>query len=51
MVTNSVSVFGIGKLGLPLAASLANKGYHVIGVDMNQDVVKAVSEGKVRFSE
>lgn len=43
---NSVSVFGIGKLGLPLAACLANKGYQVIGVDLDQGVIQAVNEGK-----
>ncbi len=43
---NSISVFGMGKLGLPLAACLANKGYQVIGVDLNQDVIQAVNEGK-----
>ncbi len=48
---NSVSVFGIGKLGLPLAASLANKGYQVIGVDLNQSVIKAVNEGKSPYYE
>ncbi len=48
---NSVSVFGIGKLGLPLAASLANKEYRVIGVDLNQAVVNAVNEHKSPFYE
>ena len=48
---DSVSVFGIGKLGLPLAASLANRGYHVIGVDPNQEVVQAVNEGKSPYYE
>jgi len=43
---DSISVFGIGKLGLPLAASLANKGYQVIGVDLNQNVIQAVNEGR-----
>jgi len=47
----SISVFGIGKLGLPLAASLANKGYHVIGVDLNQNVIQAVNEGKSPYYE
>ena len=42
----SISVFGIGKLGLPLAASLARKGYRVIGVDLNQKVIQAVNEGR-----
>ncbi|MFC2066734.1 UDP-glucose dehydrogenase family protein [Chloroflexota bacterium] len=48
---NSVSVFGIGKLGLPLAACLANKSYQVIGVDLNQDVIRAVNEGRSPYYE
>lgn len=48
---NSISVFGIGKLGLPLSACLANKGYKVIGVDMNQNVIQAVNEGKSPYYE
>jgi len=43
---DSISVFGLGKLGLPIAASLANKGYQVIGVDLNQNVIQAVNEGR-----
>jgi len=48
---NSVSVFGLGKLGLPAAACLANKGYKVIGVDLNRELVKAVNEGKNPYHE
>jgi UDPglucose 6-dehydrogenase len=47
----AISVFGIGKLGLPLAATAANKGYQVTGVDMNQTVVDTVNEGKSPYFE
>jgi UDPglucose 6-dehydrogenase len=47
----AISVFGIGKLGLPLAATAANKGYQVTGVDMNQAVVDTVNEGKSPYFE
>lgn len=47
----SISVFGMGKLGLPIAASLANKGYQVIGVDLNQNTIQAINEGKSPFYE
>lgn len=40
-----VSVFGLGKLGLPLAAVLAKAGHQVIGVDLNDDVVRSVAIG------
>jgi UDPglucose 6-dehydrogenase len=39
-----ISVIGIGKLGLCTAACFANKGYKVIGVDYNQEVIRAVNE-------
>jgi UDPglucose 6-dehydrogenase len=47
----AISVFGIGKLGLPLAAAAANKGYQVIGVDISQAVIDAVNSGKSRYYE
>ncbi len=30
-----LAVFGLGKLGAPLAAVLAHKGHQVVGVDVN----------------
>lgn len=48
---NSISVLGIGKLGLPLAACLANKGYRVIGLDLNQSVVQTVNQGRSPYYE
>lgn len=39
------SVFGLGKLGCPLATILASKGYTVIGVDQNTEVVKSLQLG------
>ncbi len=40
------SVIGLGKLGAPLAACLAHKGYDVIGVDSNKRAVQSVNEGR-----
>ena len=42
----TVSVFGLGKMGLPLAAVLADHGATVIGVDIDPEVVSAVENGK-----
>jgi len=50
-MTNSAAVIGLGKLGLPLAACLANNGYKVIGVDLNQDVIQLVNKGKSPYYE
>jgi len=42
----ALSVVGLGKLGLPLAAYFAYKGYKVIGVDVNPTIIRAVNEGR-----
>jgi len=42
----ALSVIGIGKLGLPLAAYYAHKGYRVIGVDVSPAIIRAVNEGR-----
>ena len=41
----TLSVIGIGKLGLPLAAYCAHKGYKVIGVDANKATIESVNKG------
>lgn len=47
----TLSVIGLGKLGLATAACLARKGFEVIGVDINQQVVEAINEGRSPFYE
>lgn len=42
----TISVFGLGKMGLPLAAVLADRGATVIGVDIDPAVVSAVENGE-----
>jgi len=46
-----VAVLGLGFIGLPLAAALANVGFKVIGVDLNQKKLSMLKEGKVPFYE
>lgn len=41
---SSISVFGIGKLGFPIVACLAHKGYKVIGVDVDPKIIASVNE-------
>ena len=45
MVQN-VSVIGLGKLGGSMAAGMASRGLHVIGVDVNRHAVDAVNAGQ-----
>jgi len=40
-----ISVVGLGKLGVPLAACLAYRGYQVIGVDLDKSKIQSVNEG------
>lgn len=46
-----VSVVGLGRLGLPLAAVMAKSGLGVIGVDVDQARVDIVNEGHAPFFE
>ncbi|PZP14281.1 MAG: UDP-N-acetyl-D-mannosamine dehydrogenase [Brachybacterium faecium] len=48
---DTVCVIGLGYIGLPTAAVLAQAGKTVIGVDIKQDNVDAINAGKVPFVE
>lgn len=47
----NVAVFGLGKLGLPMAAVFANAGHTVIGVDTNPVTVDALNRAEVLIEE
>jgi UDP-N-acetyl-D-mannosaminuronic acid dehydrogenase len=42
---------GMGYIGLPTASLLANRGYQVHGVDINQYVIDTVNSGEVHIVE
>jgi UDPglucose 6-dehydrogenase len=46
MDTLQISVFGLGKLGCTMMACFAHKGWHVIGVDINQASVDKINAGE-----
>jgi UDP-N-acetyl-D-mannosaminuronic acid dehydrogenase len=46
-----ISVIGLGYIGLPTAATLANTGLRVIGVDVREDVVNTIRQGDIHISE
>ena len=46
-----VNVVGLGKLGAPLAAVLASRGFDVIGLDVNKALVDAMNAGKMPIIE
>jgi len=47
----AVSVIGLGKLGAPLAACFAAKGFQVSGIDIDPSKVTAVNEGRAPVFE
>ena len=46
-----INVIGLGYIGLPTAAVLAEAGNEVLGVDINETRVSAVNQGLARFGE
>jgi len=46
-----ICVIGLGYIGLPTAALLANKGYDVHGVDVVQSTVDTINRGKIHIVE
>src|SRR5437667_176846 len=49
-MTRRFSVVGLGKLGASLAAVIASKGHHVVGVDVNRRSVDAPNDERGAFS-
>ena len=47
----TVTVVGLGKIGLPLAVQFARKGEIVLGADINQETVDLVNKGIEPFPE
>ncbi len=47
----SIAVIGMGYMGLPIASLLAQVGYQVTGVDLNQDKVAAINRAECFFDE
>ncbi|MBA2557637.1 MAG: hypothetical protein H0V12_09910, partial [Chloroflexi bacterium] len=47
----TVTVVGLGKIGLPLAAQYAQAGWHVIGVDVAPAVVEGLNAGRSHVAE
>lgn len=47
----TISVIGLGYIGLPTAAMFASRRVKVIGVDINQDAVDTINAGKIHIVE
>jgi UDP-N-acetyl-D-mannosaminuronic acid dehydrogenase len=46
-----VSVIGLGRVGLPLAVSFADRGLRVLGIDNDAERTAAVRDGRMPFGE
>ena len=46
-----IGIIGAGKLGSPMAACLASKGFDVVICDIDPDKVKAINEGRAPVEE
>lgn len=51
MHQKSICVIGLGYIGLPTAALLAEKDYRVYGMDINVNIVKTVNSGSAHIKE
>lgn len=51
MTFKTISVIGLGYIGLPTAAMFASHNKKVIGIDVNQDVVDKINKGEVHIVE
>ena len=51
MNKKTVCVIGLGYIGLPTAALIANKGYLVSGIDIDEDIVSKINKGEIHIIE
>jgi len=51
MFNKKICVIGLGYIGLPTAALLANRGYDVHGVDVVQNTVDTINRGEIHIVE
>ena len=49
MQNKTISVVGLGYIGLPAAAMFASREVNVIGVDVNAQAVDIINQGKIHI--
>ena len=45
----TVTMMGLGYIGLPTAAVIASRGFDVVGVDVNEDIVNKISSAQIHI--
>jgi len=48
---NDIAIIGIGRVGLPLAVSLASKGFKIIGIDIDIALIETINNKTFPFKE
>ena len=51
MAYKTLCVVGLGYIGLPTASTFATHGLHVVGVDINPEIVQKLNQGEVHLFE
>ncbi len=51
MSFSTISVIGLGYIGLPTAAAFASRQKRVVGVDVNQHAVETINRGEIHIVE
>lgn len=51
MKFEKISIVGLGYIGLPTAAIIASRGVDVIGIDVSEDAVNIINDGKIHIVE
>lgn len=51
MYRKNICVIGLGYIGLPTASILANKGFNVYGIDINENIISTINKGKIHIVE
>lgn len=49
--TRTISIVGLGYIGLPTAAMFASRKFRVIGLDVNQKAVDTINRGEIHIVE
>lgn len=51
MIFNTISIIGLGYIGLPTAAAFASRQKKVIGIDINAHAVETINRGEIHIVE
>jgi len=44
-------IFGLGRIGLPIALVCADSGFNVVGIDVNKNLINSLKSCKLAFNE